>query len=106
MAKPAPTSISPAIAATRKLVDGSIHQVRLSRVRMSPTFVKYEGPAKLYIERAGDRVAIISTRGIDWAEADERDAFFTKPGSMNPDPNASSGTLSFMVEDYLLQVLD
>jgi hypothetical protein len=96
-----PHIITPEIAATRALVPDSVHRVRLSRLHgvddhgTRVTRVIYEGPDKIYIQRAPDgRVVVVTTQDQGWAEGDERDTYLR------------DGKLSFVVEDYLLEILD
>src|SRR5664279_302792 len=96
-----PVVVTPAIAATRALVADSVHHVRLSRLHGADdhgnpvTRVIYEGPDKIYIQRAADgRVVTVTTRGQGWAEGGEDDA------------GLRDGKLFFVVEDYLLEILD
>ena len=88
--------MSTAIELTRALENGSLHKVRLTRIEESRKNVVYTGSDTLYVQRlTRDRVMCVTTTDHDWAEATEDDAYLTP-----------TGKLGFIVEDYLLEILD
>ena len=97
MARNPALPLAPVLVAVRALLDGSQHRVRLSRL-IGTSGPVYEGPAILYVQRAGERVVVVTTADREWAEFSEQDAYF--PASIK-----GNGPLSFVAEDYLMEIL-
>jgi hypothetical protein len=74
------------------LVDNQHVTVRLSRAGRSSWIPEYEGPATLYVQHHHGVAVVLTTREIEWAEADPRH-------DVEPDG-------SIIVEDYQMEVYE